>query len=227
MTDQSSYEELEQPPTRGKLMPVLTTLVVLAAVTVGIVRIAGTTPQLRPAVTSSMDHQAPPLPIRAPLPRLGRAEPLLSYQPPRPCPRAGDGQNACSTYHRVSARLLAAVHARYPNMVTRSAVTQMLRPSAPEVRDGLWSLAYHGSAGQLRLRIVIDRAEPLDKQESGSRVGTSLSGRGFEYLRLVKGRYTIQLAMRAGRGQRPEPFELAGLANDPRLVQPPAATMVR
>jgi hypothetical protein len=208
-------------------VPVLTTLLVLAVVTVGIVRIAGSTPELRPAVASSMDRHAPALPIRLPMPTVERFDPLLSFQPPRACPSAGDGQNACVTHHQVSEGLLAAVRARYPRMVTRSAVTQMLRPSAPEVRPGLWSVAYSGSAGKFRLRIVIDRAEPTDKDETGSRAGTSPGGRGFEYLRLVKGRYTIQLAARAGRGQRPESFELASLANDPRLLQQPAATMVR
>lgn len=229
MSEESSFEELEQPRRIGAPVRIATAVVVLAAVAFGIARVADSPPAAAPAAERSMDRVPPPLPLRLPLPlvRSSAAIPpgpagFQLYLPPRRCPPAGDGQNACSTYHQVSAQFLAAVRARYPRLATRFAVTQLLRASGPDVRPGLWSVQYTGVSGSLRLRIVVDRAEPGDRGRVGSATST---GRRFEFLRLVHGRYTVQLEAHGEHGLMPEPFKLASLANDPGLLRSPAATM--
>jgi hypothetical protein len=209
-------------------VPVLLTVVVLAALTVGVIRMSGTSSSRRPVIAAgSMDRRAPLLPIRLPLPRVAPSYQPPSYQPPRVCPPASDGQNGCSTYKLVSAPFLAAVRERYPRLVIRSAVTQMLRASGPQVADGLWSVQFTGTAGRFRLRIAIERAEPTDKGGSGSAESRSPAGRLVAYVRVVIADYIVQVEARSGTNLMPESFRLASLANDPRLFAPPAATMDR
>jgi hypothetical protein len=228
MTDESSYEELEQPRPARRWVPALLTVVVLAAVTVGVIRMTGTSSSPRPIIAvGSMDRRAPLLPIRMPIPQVAPSYQPPVYQPPRACPPASDGQNGCATYHRISAEFLAAVRERYPRVFLRSAVTQMLRASGPEVSQGLWSVQFIGSAPRFRLRIAIERAEPTDKGGDGSGESRSPAGRLVAYVRVVLADYIVQVEARSGTNLMPESFRLASLANDPRLFAPTAATMDR
>lgn len=233
VTDEQDYEELAQPRAGRVPIRVLLVLLVLGAAAIALVRTAGSDPPANTQVAlpsgnpASHSFQMPTLePRSSSPPDVVAPISALRYRAPRGCPQAGDGQNACSTYQSVSDQFLRAVRVGYPRIVVDSAVTQLLRATGPEVVAGLWSVEFTGVAHGLRLRIAVARAEPTDRAIEGSLIG-SRRGRGFEFLRVVRGRFTIQVEELGNVNDYKDFGKIARMAADRRLLRPPAATMNR
>jgi hypothetical protein len=231
MTEETGYEELAQPRPGRVPVGVLLVLLVLGVAAIAVVRIAGAdSPAKKPVALPSGNPPShtfamPTLePSSSSPPDVVAPTSALRYRSPRVCPQASDGQNACSTYQSVSPQFLRAVRVGYPKIVVDSAVTQLLRASGPEVDAGLWSVEFTGFAHGLRLRIAVARAEPTDHAIEGSLI-TSRRGSRFEFMRVVRGRYTIQFEELGNVNDYKDFGKLARLAADRRLRVPPAATM--
>lgn len=131
------------------------------------------------------------------------------------CPRGGDGQVACTTYRSVPAAFRRAVRDLLPCVVVDHAVTQMLRPTGPEVVHGLWSRVFTGHAGVIRIRVVVER-----RVFAGAAEGLSLTtGRAVVYSRAITPPYTVQVELDAPARLAPPPAPVAELAGDRRLVR--------
>jgi hypothetical protein len=228
VSDELTYEELEQPR-RSRIGSVLLALLVAAGAVVVVVRASGPDPAtrpagsaLRPGKAASSGVTAPPLPIRVPMPFV--VEP---YRQPRRCPMATDGQDACSTYPTVSARFVRAVRVEFPELAVRSAVTQLLRATGPEVRPAVWSVEFVGVTTAVRLRIAVSRAEPPDRAAAGMVLGVGQPGEPFVFIRAVRAGFTVQIEAVSRVNRSPGRAALTRLAADPRLLRPPAATMDR
>ncbi|MDT4917877.1 MAG: hypothetical protein QOH89_2577 [Pseudonocardiales bacterium] len=227
MIEETGYEELVQPR-RARHGRLVLALVGLAVATVGIIRVADSSPASKPVAAVPTESSSHPFTMpTVELPAIGPAGAtrFVPFHPARRCPQAGDGQNACATYAGVSTAFLHAVLSRFPLFVTESAVTQMLRPSDPDVRTGLWSVEFSGHLGPVRIRIAIDRAEPADQAAVITTSSRPDARRAFLFYRYIVGRYAVQLDARAPVSDLPDEFRLAHLANSRQLLQPPAATM--
>jgi hypothetical protein len=226
MTDeQPVYEELAAPRP-NRLVQVLMVLVALLVAVVVIIRIADS--------GSSSEHAAPTTPTVIASPTVLR----VPYTPPPdrpvvvppfrhapPCPRADDGLDACTTFPGLPVPTARALHERFPRIVVERAVTQMLRPSGPEVRPGMWSRDISARVSALRLRIAIRRAEPRDSATTGLRQSNRL-----QLIRYIRGPYLVQVELRGPVMPESLTSTIAWLLNDPRLVRPALArggTMVR
>lgn len=215
MTDEPLAEELAPPrPNRfGRALVVGLALAVAVGV---IVRIADSGSSSKDVAQSSPTTSVPSTVNPVPFPPApARAVIVPPFRRVPPCPRADDGLNACSTYPGLAASTELALRERFPQVVVDRAVTQMLRPSSPAVRAGLWSRAISGRVGALRMRIAIRRAEPRDGETTGLRQGNRL-----QLVRYIRDHYLVEFELRGPVDPHSLFHTIAWLLNEPRLVRP-------
>ena len=224
MTEEPLTEELAAPQPNRFVQTLVLLLALLVAVVV-IIRIAG---------SGSSHNQAAQAPTTTPSPTVYS----VPYAPPPiqpvivppfhhvpPCPRATDGQAACTTYPGLPASTARSLHERFPRIVVEHAVTQMLRASDPGLRTGMWSREVSAHIGAVRMRIAVRRAEPVDHGTTGLRQGNQVL-----VIRLFRHHFLIQVELRGPVGSESLTSTIAWLLNDPRLVRPalaPRGTMAR
>ena len=230
MTDDATYEELEQPRRHGRALSAIVILVAAAIVTVRLGTQSTNHPSAAAVSTPTAVSSAslpPPGDVRDEGPP---AVALLHFQEPPECPRATDGQVACITYKFVPLGVRRAVRALKPALVIDMAITQVLRPTGPEDGHGLWSLQLTGHAAALHVRVAIARRDTGDRLQAAS-AGTMMRfSDAYAFARRDRGRYTIQIEL---RWAHVNPYKLMTslgvLASDRRLLRPalpPSATMV-
>jgi hypothetical protein len=223
MTEGAQAEELAapHPPRLGWALAIL---LALAAVVGVIARVADS--------GSSSDHAAPaPAPTSDVRPTTSvhsvpytpppdRPVVVAPLRPAPPCPPARDGQRSCVTNDGLPAPVARALRAHLPGVVVDHAVTQILSATG----RGLWSRDISCRAGRARVRIVISRAQPHDREATASSFGTALM------VNYVRGRYLFQVQVRGAFDANRMFSRVADLMADPRLVRPVLArhgTMVR
>jgi hypothetical protein len=210
MTDEPTFEELPHPTPRRFGRALLALLVVAGAGAV-IVRLAH---------SPSGDTNAAPTPVPLPVPTAVHVTPALpaptlTFHRPPDCPRATDGQVACTTYPGLAASTVQALRERFPGIVVAHAVTQMLRPTGPEIRRGLWSREISAHVGALMLRIAVRRADPHDGVTTGMRLEKRL-----QLIRYFRGPYLVQLELRGPVRSYSLSSTIAWLLTEPRIVRP-------
>ena len=218
LMDEPLTEELSAPrPNRfGRVLVVLLALAVAVGV---IVRIADSGSSSKDAAQPTSTTGAPPTVQPVPIPPVPvRPVPVPPFRRVPPCPRADDGLNACSTYPGLAPPTEQALRERFPQIVVDRAVTQMLRPSSPAVRPGLWSRTIRGRVGALRLRIAVRRAEPEDSGSTGLRQGNRL-----QMVRYFRGHFLVEFELRGPVDPRSLSRTIAWLLTEPRLVRPALA----
>jgi hypothetical protein len=210
MTGEPGYEELPQPKRRRAGQIVLVVLVLAAGGTM-IARLADSPGAHPDGAHTAEVVPTPRRPVVGPPPHERHSDLRAQLA----CPRADDGQVACTTYSGLAASTVRALRARFPHIVVIHAVTQMLRDTGPESPAGLWSREISARVGALRLRIAIRRAEPRDRLTTGIWVD-----RDGQLIRYLRGPYLIALALRGPVDGRWASRTLAWLRSEPRLVRP-------
>jgi hypothetical protein len=131
------------------------------------------------------------------------------------CPRATDGEDACSTARSVPAGFLAAVHGLLPHAVVDRAESNVIRPTGPERGHGIWSRTFAAHDGARRIVIVVSDGLPAGDG------ATQTHGRpdAVTYVRTAQGPYTVQVQVSAPERLAPAFGDITELAADARLVR--------
>jgi hypothetical protein len=224
MTDEAWTEELTQPRPR-RSGRVLLVLLVLSAAGAVAVRLSGSDAGDARTASTAVPTAVPTTPPATSAPDA----PELEFVPPAGCPRATDGQVACTTYKIIPAGVRHAVRTFDRTIVIDAAITQMLRSTGPYTVRALWSRQITAHAGPLRLRIAVSRRDTADPAADGY-VGTivQVSG-GYALARRGRGHYSVQIEV---RGASVDSYRLVSklgwLVTDRRLVRAvaPGGTMV-
>lgn len=217
-------EELAAPqPNRlGRLLAVLLGLLLAGVFVVHLVESGSSTNSATPAAPTTTSGPTVH-PVLLPVP--DRFSMVPPFRSPTPCPQATDGQAACTTYPGLAPATARALRERFPHIVVEHAVTQLLRPSAPEVSPGLWSREIEARVGALRMRMAVRRAEPQDAGTTGLRQGNRV-----QLIRYFRGRYLVQFELRGPIDPDSLSLTIAWLLTEHRLVGPAVArggTMMR
>lgn len=225
MTEEPQTEELAAPQP-NRFVQALVILLALVVAVVVIIRVADSGSSHNQAAQVAPTTTAPPtvhsVPYTPP-----PVQPVIvpPFRNVPPCPPATDGQIACTTYVGLPGPTARALRERFPRIVIERAVTQMLRPSSPEVRTGMWSRQIRAHMGAMRVRIAIRRAEPVDRGATGLRLGPR-----FQLIRVFRHHFLIQVQLRGPVDPESLSRTIAWLLTDPRLVRPtlaPGGTMMR
>jgi hypothetical protein len=158
---------------------------------------------------------APLAPPRRVIPELPVIQDVR-LRPAPTCPRATDGQVSCTTVRTVPRPFLRAVRSLVPRVVTTHAVTNMLRPTGPDNRHGLWSRSFTGRSGSVRIWIVVTLGGPDREPATAESMG---GPRAIGYARMLYGRYTVQVQIDAPTSRMPTLDAIGNLASDPRMVR--------
>ncbi|HKC28118.1 MAG TPA: hypothetical protein VKB75_08910 [Jatrophihabitans sp.] len=221
MTDEPPVdEELAQPrPSRSRRLFVVVAVVLLAVASgFAIARVVASGSIGRGSAAVPHSSVTPPPTRHVPPPDVSRPDNsgVLSLHAPPPCPRADDGQVACSTLRAVPSAFVAAVRGVVPHAMTTSALTNVLRPTGPEIVIGLWSRVYSAREGAVHIRIVISRGH----DEVGILgQGVERFGHSSVFVRYLGRVYTVEVQVDGPMRGAPSPDAVYALAADPRLLR--------